>query len=89
MKWESLVKIRFYGQQMTAFQKREGLVGECKNSGFLHSNAPQFFTKLSLQPTPISISAATKITRSFPFNKPLAASSPHCNVDFSQNPILR
>ena len=34
-------------------------------------------------------SAATKITRTFPFYQLLAAVSTHCNFDFPQNPILR
>ena len=40
-------------------------------------------------PHHFSLFTATKITCSFPFHRPLAASSTHCNIDFSQNPILR
>ena len=48
-----------------------------------------FTQKLPFNPHEFSFSTAPNITRTLPFNQVLAASSPHCNFDFSQNPILR
>ena len=48
-----------------------------------------FSLSFLLNPPPLPISAAIKITCNFTFHRPLAASSPHCNFDFPQTPILR
>ena len=56
---------------------------------FLCHAKPWFCSKLSPEPTPIPIPAATKITCTFPFYQLLAAASTHRNFDFPENPILR
>ena len=50
---------------------------------------PWFYSNFSTQLTSISLFNRTKITYTFPFHRLPAASSPHCNFDFPQNPILR
>ena len=49
----------------------------------------RFCSNFSTQLTSISLFNRTKITYTFPFHRLPAASSPHCNFDFPQNPILR
>ena len=50
---------------------------------------PCIYSNFSTGSHQFLFSTVTKITCSFSFNQLLAVSSPHCNFDFSQNPILR
>ncbi len=88
MEWGSLVRGCFLWQQITAFQKRESLVGECKNSGFLNTKTLEINLKVSISLHRFLFFTIPN-TCSSSFSLLLAASSPHRNFDFPQNSIVR
>ena len=89
MKWESLVGGCFWENRKLLFGKTESLGWKCKNFDFLHICKPQIYSQLSICPHQIFSFHRTNITCNFPFYRPLAAASTHCNFDFSQSLILR